>query len=293
MAIVPVQYAVAGEVALSAENNKIIDNVIDVDDRLQDAETAIGNGSTGNAALNTRLGVVEARTTHVSTGNTALGTRATNLESVTTNVSTGNTALGTRMTTVENRTTDGTSGNSALNTRLGTVETRTTSATIGNQKLRNDLDALVGEVDTSRGRHIFTGSRTYGPGVNDQSVSNWATTTNSGYITVGSTTNFTLTRKGRWAFVLRASSDGGPNGISEIRLAWSGGAIADNGLYECSWRGGGFAGSGKIIQTLSWTGYVDTAHIANTISVNSSWTPATGSVGIGYTFILEAYFLGA
>lgn len=293
MPIVPMADAVAGEVALSAEYNKLIDNIEDLDERTTVVEDAVGDGSTGNTALDARLVTVENRTTNVSTGNTALGTRVTSLESTTSNGTTGNTALGTRVTTLESRTTNGTYGNTALDTRLGTVETRTTSATIGNQKLRDDLDALTGEVDTERGRHIYSGSRTYGPGVNDQQVNNWTTTTSSGYITVDSTTNFTLTRRGRWSFILRASSDGGPNGISEIRLAWSGGAMADNGIYDCAWRGGGFAGSGKIIQTLTWTGYVDTAHIANSLSVNCSWTPATGSTGISYSFFLEAYFLGA
>jgi hypothetical protein len=293
MAIVPVEPAVAGQVALSAENNKIINNVIDVDNRLQDVEAAIANGDTGNAALDSRLDVVEARTTNVSTGNTALGTRVTSLETITADGTTGNAALGSRLTTVESRTTNATYGNTALDTRLATVETRTTSATIGNQKLRDDLDALTGEVDTERGRHIFTGSRAYGPGVNDQAVNNWSTTETDGFVTLGSSTNFTLTKAGRWAFVIRASSDGGPNGISEIRLNWTGGAIADNGLYKCEWRGGGFAGSGKLIQTMSWTGYVEAGHIANAFSFNAAWTPQTVLDNIMYNWIFEAYFMGA
>ena len=293
MPIVPVEYAVAGEVALSAENNKIIDNVIDVDDRLQIAEAAIGDGSTGNAALDARLDVVEARTTHVDYGNTALDTRVDTLETRTTDGSHGNVALDGRVDVLEARTTDGSHGNTALDTRLDTVEARTTDGDIGNQAIRDDLDALIGDVDTSRGRQVYTGSRSYGPGVNDQTVDNWSTVETDGYITVGSTTSFDLNNVGRWAITLRASSDGGPNGISEVRLNWSSGAMADNGIYDCAWRGGGFAGSGKLIQTASWTGYVESAHIANTFSVNAAWTPSSGTSTIAYTFVLEAYFLGA
>lgn len=293
MPIVPMADASPGEVALSAEYNKLIDNILDLDARTTVVENAVEDGSTGNAALDSRLDVVEARTTNVSTGNTALGTRVTSLESITSNGTTGNTALGSRVTTVESRTTNGTYGNTALDTRLATVETRTTSGTIGNQKLRDDLDALTGEVDTSRGRHIYAGSRGYVSGVNDQKVSNWTTTETDGYVTVDATTDFTLTQPGRWSFALRASSDGGPGGISEIRMMWPGGAIPDDGLYDCVWRGSGFGGSGKLVQNISWTGYVEAAHIANEIYVNASWTPASGSSSINYVFVLEAYFLGA
>lgn len=294
MPIVPMADAVAGQVASSAEYNKIIDNVEGLDERLQDVEDLTDDASIGNAALDGRMDTVEARTTNGTYGNTALDTRLGTVETRTTHASTGNTALGTRVSSLESTTSHASTGNSALGTRVTTLETRTTSGTIGNQKLRDDLDALAGEVDTSRGRHIFTGSRNYGPGVNDQSVANWsAAGGNSSYVTLNSTTSFTLTQTGRWAITMRASSDGGTTGISEVRIAWPSGGMPDNGIYDARWRGGGFSGAGKLIQVLSWTGYITSGHIANNITVNCAWSPSSGSTAITYNFYFEAYFLGA
>lgn len=59
MAIVPVAPAVLGLPASSAENNKIINNVIDVDARTTSNTGIITHGTSGNAALNTRVTSLE------------------------------------------------------------------------------------------------------------------------------------------------------------------------------------------------------------------------------------------
>lgn len=73
MAIVPMTDAVSGGTASSAEYNKLIDNIQDLDARLG----AVVSTNTAHARLNT----LESRTTDASTGNTALGTRVSTLES--------------------------------------------------------------------------------------------------------------------------------------------------------------------------------------------------------------------
>lgn len=111
MAIVSMAYAVAGLVASSAEYNKVVDNVNDLDARLgavvsgssakvrlDDLETlttnTATNGGHGNVQLSTRLG------TGVTTASTATAQFAT-LTTRTTDVSTGNTALGSRVSALE------------------------------------------------------------------------------------------------------------------------------------------------------------------------------------------------
>lgn len=64
--------AVSGQVASAAANNQIITNVEDLDTRLDSAEATIANGTSGNSALNTRLGTVESRTLNTS-GNVGIG----------------------------------------------------------------------------------------------------------------------------------------------------------------------------------------------------------------------------
>ena len=73
MAIVPMQDAVAGDLALAAEYNNVTANVRDLDARV------IANSSAINTA-NTNISTLESRTTDSSTGNVALGNRVTNLE---------------------------------------------------------------------------------------------------------------------------------------------------------------------------------------------------------------------
>lgn len=108
--------AVSGQPASSAANNVIITNVDDLD---------------------TRLDVVETRTTDASTGNTQLGTRVTNLESVTTNT-----------------TTNGGHGNVRLSDRLGTgvgtgSNVTTGSATSQLTDVRSRLTVVEGSLGVS------------------------------------------------------------------------------------------------------------------------------------------------
>jgi hypothetical protein len=103
MAIVPVADAVFGEVAESAENNKIIDNVIDLDARLGPVVAA----STAHARLTT----LEARTTDTGTapggiGNQRLADRFGTGVGTSTNVTTGTATaqladIRTRLTNLE------------------------------------------------------------------------------------------------------------------------------------------------------------------------------------------------
>lgn len=106
MAIVAMADAVSGGVALSAEYNKLIDNIEDIDAR-------VGGVVAANSA-HVRLNSLESITANVSTGNSALGTRVTSLESLTTNTS-GNVGI----------------GNQRLSDRLGSGVSNTTNVTTG------------------------------------------------------------------------------------------------------------------------------------------------------------------
>jgi hypothetical protein len=165
MAIVAMSNAVAGQIASSAEYNKLISNITDLDlrlgpvtstpnaaVRLSSLETlttdTATNGGQGNAQLASRLGTGVGTTTNVTTGTataqlTDLRSRTATVETRTTDASTGNTALGSRVTTLETRTTDASTGNVALGTRVATLEAgssatalvrviRSTNQTIGN-----------------------------------------------------------------------------------------------------------------------------------------------------------------
>ncbi|HVV11572.1 hypothetical protein [Amycolatopsis sp.] len=94
MAIVSMTDAAAGGTASSAEYNKLIDNINDLDARLG----AVVSSNTAHARLNT----LESRTTDASTGNTQLGSRVSALESKT--VSVTKQALSTNSTTVDSTT---------------------------------------------------------------------------------------------------------------------------------------------------------------------------------------------
>lgn len=123
MAIVSMADAVSDAVASSAEYNKLIDNIQDLDARMGavvsgssahtrlsslealTTDTTTGQGI-GNQRLSDRLGTGVGTGTNVTTGSassqlTDLRSRASALESVTTNVSTGNSALGTRVSALE------------------------------------------------------------------------------------------------------------------------------------------------------------------------------------------------
>ena len=126
MAIVAMTDAVAGNPASSAEYNKLIDNIQDLDARLgavvasPSAHTRLNsletlttdtatNGGQGNSRLADRFGTGVGTGSNVTTGSassqlTDLRSRATALEGVTTHVSSGNSALNTRVTALETAT---------------------------------------------------------------------------------------------------------------------------------------------------------------------------------------------
>jgi hypothetical protein len=123
MAIVPMTDAVSGGIALSAEYNKLIDNIQDLDarlgavvsgnpahTRLTSLETLTGGGTSGNAALDTRVGSLESLTTNTATngghGNVRLSDRLGTGVGTGTNVTTGSatsqlTDVRSRLTVVE------------------------------------------------------------------------------------------------------------------------------------------------------------------------------------------------
>lgn len=68
MAFVTMTDAVSGGIALAAEYNKVTANVRDLDTRLTAASAAIANGTTGNAALDARLGSGVGTGSNVTTG---------------------------------------------------------------------------------------------------------------------------------------------------------------------------------------------------------------------------------
>lgn len=123
MAIVPMTDAASGGIALSAEYNKLIDNIQDLDarlgavvsgnpahTRLTSLETLTGGGTSGNAALDTRVGSLESLTTNTATngghGNVRLSDRLGTGVGTGSNVTTGSatsqlTNIRSRLTTIE------------------------------------------------------------------------------------------------------------------------------------------------------------------------------------------------
>jgi hypothetical protein len=85
MAIVTMVDAVSGGIALASEYNKVTANIRDLDTRLTAASAAIANGTTGNAALDARLGSGVGTGANVTTGSatsqlTSLRSRMTAVE---------------------------------------------------------------------------------------------------------------------------------------------------------------------------------------------------------------------
>lgn len=85
MAFVTMTDAVSGGIALASEYNKVTANVRDLDTRVTTNSAAIANGTTGNAALDSRLGSGVGTGSNVTTGSatsqlTSLRSRMTAVE---------------------------------------------------------------------------------------------------------------------------------------------------------------------------------------------------------------------
>lgn len=125
MAIVSMADAVAGAIASSTEYNKLIDNIQDLDARLG----AVVSASTAHA----RLTSLETITAHGTSGNAALNTRVGSLETLTTNTAT-----------------NGGHGNVQLSTRLGTGVTTASTATAQFATLTSGLSTANGNISTAQ-----------------------------------------------------------------------------------------------------------------------------------------------
>ncbi|MGW0523047.1 hypothetical protein [Crossiella sp. NPDC003009] len=174
----------------------------------------------------------------------------------------------------------------------GTVWTSTTTgqswATTG-QSWR-----LLGPDDATLASHALSGSRAWGPGINESQVDNlvFAPGRNGGLIELASGGTLYLSRPGRWALTVQAHSDEGTAGSSKIYLDWPSGAWLTRDLADTRLRGSGFAGAGILHQSVSWTGVVTNDQSLNPITVRGAFTPSSGFVRPTYQVWLYADYLG-
>lgn len=156
---------------------------------------------------------------------------------------------------------------------------------------------LVQEFDAvspARAEHVWTGTRAYGPGVNDQSVSNLVAVRDAGVATVASSTNVFLNRAGRWGLTLLANSDAPVSGVASVWIDWPSGLWSSAGgrLYDTVPRSQGFAGAGQLNRVAAWTGYIAPRYASLPMTLKGSWTPSTGTATVTYGFELHAVYLG-
>lgn len=156
---------------------------------------------------------------------------------------------------------------------------------------------LVQEFDAvspARAEHVWTGTRAYGPGINDQSVSNLVAVRDAGVATVASSTSVYLNRAGRWGLTLLANSDAPISGVASVWVDWPSGLWQSSGgrLYDTVGRSQGFAGAGQLNRVASWTGYVAPRYASLPMTLKGSWTPSSGTTSVTYGFELHAVYLG-
>lgn len=160
-----------------------------------------------------------------------------------------------------------------------------------------NYNTLVQEFDAvspAHAEHVWTGTRAYGPGVNDQSVSNLTAVRTANVATMASSTTLTLNRAGRWTIAMLANSDAPVSGIASAWVDWPSGLWVNSSgrLYDTRGRSQGFAGAGQINQVASWTGYVPPRYASLPMTLKGAWTPSTGSATVTYGFELHAIYLG-
>lgn len=162
MAIVSMANAVPGTPASSAEYNKVVSNIVDLDARLG----AVTSGSNANS----RLTALESTTSNVTSGNSALNTRVGSLESLTTNTATngghGNVRLSDRLGTVVGTGADVNTGSASaqlhnLRLRSTALEGTVNAGVSGNAALSNRVAVLETMVYVTRNANLTLGSTVY------------------------------------------------------------------------------------------------------------------------------------
>lgn len=156
--------------------------------------------------------------------------------------------------------------------------------------LMQEFDA----VSPARAEHVWTGTRAYGPGVNDQSVSNLVAVRDGGVATVTSSTDIFLNRAGRWGLTLLANSDAPVSGVASVWIDWPSGLWTSAGgrLYDTVPRSQGFAGAGQLNRVAAWAGYIAPRYVSLPMTLKGAWTPSTGTATVTYGFELHAVYLG-
>ncbi|MGO1050747.1 hypothetical protein [Crossiella sp. CA198] len=152
---------------------------------------------------------------------------------------------------------------------------------------------LLGVQDDTLASHALSGSRAWGPGVNEQAVDNltFGPGRNGGLIELSAGVVH-LSRPGRWALSMQAFSDDGTPGSSKVWLDWPGGPWLTRDLCDTRMRGGGFAGAGVLHQPISWTGVVTSDQALNAITIRGAFTPSTGGNRPSYMVWLYVDYLG-